>query len=244
MNIVLIEDSDLIGRNRVLLDGRRAQHIVNVLKAKVGDSIRAGRINGKWGDALVTGIIDFKVELEVEFVRPAPAPLPVTLLLALPRPKVLKRVLGAAVTMGVKEIFLFNSWRVDKSYWQTPLLKAEKLHEIALLALEQAVDTNLPKITTRPLFRPFAEDEVPNLSKDRDAWLMHPHSQPPPESTEQFTSAALKQHPGLIAIGPEGGFIPFEVELLIASGLKPVTFGPRIMRVEQAVPAALSRFII
>ena len=45
----------------------------------------------------------------------------------------------------------------------------------------------------------------------------------------------------MLAIGPEGGFIPYEVEKLVEAGLKPVHLGPRILRVETAVPVLLSR---
>lgn len=44
-----------------------------------------------------------------------------------------------------------------------------------------------------------------------------------------------------LAIGPEGGWIPYEVELLAKAGLTPVQLGDRILRVETAVTAMLSR---
>jgi RsmE family RNA methyltransferase len=242
MNIVLITASDFSGPKQVRLKERRARHIIKVLRAQVGEKIRIGLINGKIGEALILAVGESEVDLEIELTDPAPAALPVTLLLALPRPKVFKRVLSAAVTMGVKKIFIFNSWRVDKSYWQTPLLRPDKLNEICLLALEQAVDTRLPEITLKPLFRPFAEDEVPNLARDhKHARLLHPHS----NSTTNINGESLRA-PGsestLLAIGPEGGFIPFEVEMLEVAGLNRFSLGPRILRVEQAVPAALARF--
>ena len=56
----------------------------------------------------------------------------------LPRPKVFKRVLQGVAAMGVKRIILSSSWRVDKSYWQSPLLTPENLHKHLLLGLEQA----------------------------------------------------------------------------------------------------------
>ena len=175
MNIVIFEESDFIGEGRILLGGRRALHIVKVLKSQVGDRLRVGLLNGAVGYGEVVGVSGSRVELEVVLGHISPPPLAVRLLLALPRPKVLKRVLAAAVTMGVKEIFLFNSWRVEKSYWQSPWLQLDKLREIALLALEQAGgDTRLPEITLKNRFRPFVEDDVPLLAQGRDAWLLHP----------------------------------------------------------------------
>ena len=39
-----------------------------------------------------------------------------------------------------------------------------------------------------------------------------------------------------LAIGPEGGWVPFELELLAAQGFRPVSLGPRVLRVETVVP--------
>ncbi len=236
MNIVIFEEADFVGEQRVVLAGRRAIHIVKVLKSRVGDRLRVGRLNGAMGSGVIVELSSSNVVLEVDLDRSSPPPLPVRLLLALPRPKVLRRVLAAAVTMGVKEIFIFNSWRVEKSYWQSPWLEVDRLREIALLALEQAGDTRLPEIFLKNRFRPFVEDEVPLLAQDWDAWLLHPQA-------GTCLRDVSGQAPALVAVGPEGGFIPFEVEMLVASGLKSVSLGPRILRVEQAVPAILGNFM-
>ncbi len=243
MNIILINNSELINSVKVQLEDHRASHIIKIIKAKIGDKLRIGIVDGQLGEALVTDISTFKVELEIKLTALPPAPLPIILLLTLPRPKVLKRVLGSAITMGVKEIYLCNSWRVEKSYWQSPLLRPEKLTEISLTALEQAVDTVLPKIILKPRFRPFAEDEVPVLAQGRNARLLHPYPETSATTTTAAASTTQAPDSALIAIGPEGGFIPFEVEMLMAAGLKPTSFGPRILRVEQAVPCALAQFL-
>jgi len=44
-----------------------------------------------------------------------------------------------------------------------------------------------------------------------------------------------------LVIGPEGGFIPAEVDLLSRSGCRPVNLGERILRVETAVAALTGR---
>ena len=42
-------------------------------------------------------------------------------------------------------------------------------------------------------------------------------------------------------IGPEGGFIEYEIEKLKETGFEAVHLGPRILRVENAVPTILGR---
>ncbi len=45
----------------------------------------------------------------------------------------------------------------------------------------------------------------------------------------------------LICIGPEGGFIPFEIELLVSHGARIAHLGPRILSVDTAVACVLGR---
>jgi len=163
----------------------------------------------------------------------APAPLPLTLILALPRPKMLRRVLFSAASMGVKKLYLTNAARVEKSFWKSPLIHAERLHEQLMLGLEQAGDTLMPDVLLRPLFKPFAEDELPDIAKDTLALVAHPTAeQPCPREVNR---------PVTLAIGPEGGFIPYEIDTLVSTGFIPVSIGSRPLRVETVVPALLSR---
>lgn len=145
----------------------------------------------------------------------------------------LKRTLQTVATMGVKELWLINSWRVDKSYWSSPLLTEAGLREQLLLGLEQAGDTQLPRVQLRKRFKPFVEDELPALTTARRALVAHPYdAQPCPPAADE---------PTLLAVGPEGGFIPYEVEKLAEAGLTPIHLGARILRVETAVPVLLAR---
>jgi len=135
--------------------------------------------------------------------------------------------------MGVKRIFLINAFRVEKSFWTSPLLSQERIDEFLSLGLEQAKDTTMPEVQLRPLFKPFAEDELPAIIKDSLALVAHPAAQHPCPS--------LLNQAVTVTIGPEGGFIPYEIEKLISHGFKPVSLGQRILRVETVVPALLSK---
>ena len=171
--------------------------------------------------------------MDVSLVHPPPAPLPLTLILALPRPKVLKRILLSVTAMGVKRIFLLNSFRVEKSFWQSPVLQPENIQKQLVLGLEQARDTILPEVLLRPFFKPFTEDEAPELIKETLPLVAHPGSQAPcPRDIRK---------PVTLAIGPEGGFIPYEIEKLISCGFQAVHLGERILNIEAAVPSLVSR---
>ena len=47
-----------------------------------------------------------------------------------------------------------------------------------------------------------------------------------------------------MAVGPDGGWVPFEAELLEAHGFRPFSLGPRILRVETAVPVLLGQLAL
>ena len=132
---------------------------MDVHRASEGDEMTVGLLNGRMGLGHITSLSPEAMEMDVTLNVDSPPSLPLTLIMALPRPKVLKRVLRTISAMGVKRLFLINSWRVEKSYWQSPALEEEKIREQLILGLEQGKDTVLPEVTQRRLFKPFVEDE-------------------------------------------------------------------------------------
>ncbi len=235
MNLIILQESDFQSENRVEITDRRAKHIFEIHRAKIGDTLKVGLLNGLIGEGTVIEIDKTKIQLEINLTTPPPKPNDLILLLALPRPKMLKRIFQAITTFGVKQIYLINSYKVEKSFWESPWLKPDAIQNQLILGLEQARDTIIPSVELRPRFKPFVEDEVPALAKNRACWLPHPGSleglpkQLPP--------------PAMLAIGPEGGFIPYEVNLLQQQGFTPVHLGERILRVDTAVSACLSRLL-
>lgn len=235
MNLLLLDDADFTAPDAVRLTGRRLRHVREVHRAAVGDLLRVGRLDGPIGRGEVRSLDDDALEMSVTFDAEPPPPAPVRLLLALPRPKALRRVLQYIAAAGVKDVVLLNSWRVEKSYWGSPMLEPAALREQLLLGLEQGGDTRLPRLVEQRRFKPFVEDELPALLVDSLGLVAHP---PAPDPCPRAVTGHLT-----LAIGPEGGFIPYEVDALRAAGCQPVTLGPRALRVEHAVPALLGRLL-
>ncbi|WP_434626476.1 16S rRNA (uracil(1498)-N(3))-methyltransferase [Pseudomonas sp. Z1-29] len=233
MNLLLLEEADFIEPDRVILSDRRLTHMLEVHRSAVGDSLRVGRIGGLMGTAQVLRLEAREAELQVTLDQPPPAKLPLTLVLALPRPKMLRRVFQSVATMGVPRVVLVNSYRVEKSFWQTPFLEPEAIREQLILGLEQARDSVLPEIIIEKRFKPFVEDRLPAIVEGTLGLVGHPGNHPP-------CPRALTE-PVTLAIGPEGGWIPYEIDLLGKAGLQPVQLGERILRVETAVTALLAR---
>ncbi|VFQ44698.1 16S rRNA (uracil(1498)-N(3))-methyltransferase [Desulfoluna butyratoxydans] len=234
MNLILLFDDDFTHEpGTARLTGRRLRHVREVHRAEVGDTLTVGRLNGSLGAGTVLSLTKDAMELAVALDAPPPPPLPLTLILALPRPKVLNRVIIAATSMGVKRLVLLNAVRVEKSFWQSPRLAEENLLAQRVLGLEQAKDTRLPEILLKKRFKPFVEDELPAMARGTEQLAAHPYDAVP--------CPVRAKGPVTLAVGPEGGFIPYEMEKLKEAGFQAVSMGERILRVESAIPALLSR---
>ncbi len=232
MNLLLFRPEELRD-GRLMIADRRLQHLLQVHRAQPGDRVRVGEIGGLMGRGLIRELGPDRAVLACELDQPPPPKQALTLVLALPRPKMLRRILRAVAEFGVPELHLINSYRVEKSFWQTPVLAPDTIEQYLLQGLEQARDTVLPTVQLHKGFKPFAEDRLPSLLAARRGLLAHPGDYP---------ACPREVHgPALLVIGPEGGFIPYEVEKLQAAGCETVSLGPRILRVENAVTSLLGR---
>ena len=233
MNILLFTKADKIASSHVEIRGRRFEHLVQVLKIKAGDELRVGELNGHLGLGTILAVNDGAATISVALEHAPPKKLPLTLVLALPRPKMLRRILRTVAELGVCDLHLINSYRVEKSYWSTPALDEQKIQEYFIQGLEQARDTVLPRLHIHKRFKPFVEDELPSLMVNKRSLAAHPGDYPVcPRDIAQDT---------LLVIGPEGGFIPYEVEKLQEAGCEIVSLGSRILRVENAVTSIIGR---
>lgn len=237
LNLILLFPEDFVGggRERVVLRGRRLQHVREIHRAEVGGELRVGLVGDCVGRAEVDVLTDDRLEMRVRLLQPPPIALPATLVLALPRPLMLKRVLHSATAMGVKRIALIGARRVERSFWNSRVLREDAIAEQLVLGLEQARDTILPEVVLRTRFKRFVVDELPEWSQGSRKLVAHPGS----------NEACPRQVDGpvTLAVGPEGGFTDFEVETFQAEGFEAVHLGDRILRVETVVPALLSRLL-
>jgi 16S rRNA (uracil1498-N3)-methyltransferase len=232
VNLVLFESHEL--KNRTLeLSDYRFEHIRDVHRATVGDSLRIGELNGLCGVATITSFTDESLSLDVNLDTPPPPKLPLTLILALPRPKMLRRILRSVAELGVAELILINASRVEKSFWQSPVLSSDSAYRYFRQGLEQSRDTVLPILHIAKRFKPFIEDEFPAIATGKTALLAHPGlGEHCPHGLVEST---------VLVVGPEGGFIPYEVDMMMAAGCRGIHLGDRILRVENAVTTLVAK---
>lgn len=237
MNILLFRSQERVaGSSRIRLHGARAGHVRDIYGAQPGKRLRSGEIDGDIGEATLLSSDSDSVTLAFQPLRPPPQKRPLTVVLALPRPKMLRRMLRTVAEIGVRELHLVNAQRVEKSFWQSGLLANATLESYLISGLEQSVDTVLPRLYLHRGFRPFAEDRLPGLAATRRALLAHP-------GAESACPAGDGARDTLLMIGPEAGFVDFEVMLAQRAGLRPVSLGSRILRTETALSVVLGRFL-
>lgn len=233
MNQILLFTDDFIDDDTVLLKGRRLVHLNEILGTEKGDTIKAGLFNSKRGSAKIVLINDTEAHLRVSLQSDPPCKIPVTLIIALQRPKTMKKIFQYAASAGIGEIHVTRTWRVDKSYFDSPVVTEEGILTETALGLEQSLDTIPPEVTIHPQFKPFAEDLLPSIISGKTAIAAHPYA-------KTVCPHAIEGHT-VIAMGPEGGFIPYEIDMLEQIGFIPVTFGERILRTEFALPYLIGK---
>jgi RsmE family RNA methyltransferase len=239
MNCLILNEKDFDNNdpcsNTVTISGERLLHLLTILKARKSDSLKIGLLNGNLGTGIIKSISDTTAILETSLTLNPPPPLPLLLLCSLPRPKTLAKVLQTGTSLGIKRFIFMNSWRVEKSYWSNSLvMEPEKIKHHCILGLEQACDTILPSVGFKKLFKPFIEDEAGDLIKNTLPLVAHP---PAENSTHRNVSGEYVT----LALGPEGGFIDYEVALMEKQGFLPVTLGKRIIRTEFALATIVGR---
>lgn len=241
MNIIILTDSDWIDDNKYLVSGHRADHIRTILKLQKGDSLEIGLLDGPRGNAIIENIDDKGVlillENMLEQVNAGPN---IDIICALPRPQTLKKVLITCGMMQVRRLFLIRANRVEKSYYHSPLLNPENYQPFLIEGLSQGKFTRLPEVKIFERFKPFFEDEFPKIEYDigESCRKLLPDSEEGTNLNDVFDGSS---HNIILAIGPEGGWVPFEIELMQSLGFKKFSLGPWVLRVEHALTAALAQ---
>ena len=259
MNVILIKPEELDGysaaqnpedqkivtaHTTVYLSDWRAKHIIEILRAQIGNSVKIGIVNGKLGIAHITSLSRQSSEVTLK-IKPAdlslspPCPAPVRLFIALPRPKAARRIVQLASECGIKELHFFHCFKVEKSYWSSPLLHPVKLEEQIVIGLQQSVDTRLMNVYLHQRFKPFVEDQLPVILAEQALLIAHPAANA--LTKRAFMSQSESGLPLNIMLGPEGGFIPYELDKLMACNAKKIGLGDRIYRTETATALLLGK---
>ena len=230
MNLILLEPGEIQADGTAVLSGKRARHVREVLKAAPGEEIRVGVVDGAMGTAT---ILEDAKQLRLQCVltgQVPPAPR-VDLLLAMPRPKVMNRLWPVLASLGVGRILVSNAWKTERNYFDTHVLEREHIREGLIEGLQQARDTRLPQVSVHKQFKKLVEDKLDGFGPYAARLVAHPGAAAFPRERLAAVPAGGRV---LLAVGPEGGWTPYELELLGTRGFEAVSWGPRALRTDTA----------
>jgi 16S rRNA (uracil1498-N3)-methyltransferase len=220
--------ADEFSDNHAALTGTHADHLIRVLRARVGqefdivtgEMVRRGRI--------VT-IQPDRVEFELQEEIPAKPTLALTLLLAVFKFDRMEWAIEKCTELGASRIIPVIARRTDAHLAAASAKRAERWRRIALQASEQSRRATPPEIAA-----PIKLQEAISLTVTLRIVLA--------ESEQQtLLSEVLASHQHgevLLAIGPEGGWTEEELHLFQKSGWVSASLGSTVLRAETAAIAA------
>jgi 16S rRNA (uracil1498-N3)-methyltransferase len=226
-------DTALSTGQSLALQNDTAAHVAKVLRARVGDQLIMFNGDGREFSAAIESVRGSRVAVIVGEGAPLDreSPLGITLVQSVPRGDRMDLVVQKATELGVARIVPVLSQRsvvrLDKMQAES---KVQHWQAVAVSACEQCGRNRLPVIEAAQPLLNYLGDSVASgprwvLEPDTEALAQMPHSIAGPVE---------------IAIGPEGGFAPEELEGFRVAGFSRVGLGPRILRAETAAIAALA----
>jgi 16S rRNA (uracil1498-N3)-methyltransferase len=218
---------DLPGRRGEIVSVGTADshHARKVLRLREGDEIALFDGNGReWLARMVDGEGErILLRLESEILEPeVEPPLEAVLYQSLLRPERMDWVVQKATELGVATLHPFVSERSDLR--DPGQRRLERWRRIAVESCKQCGRRRLPHI--EPL------GELPPAPQDAAlALLLQPGARSIP-----LARLCDRASPGpvLLAVGPESGFTPLEIEAHEGAGWQATELGPRVLRADSA----------
>lgn len=241
MNIIILFESDKQDNGLYHLSDYRAEHIRSILKSQINDRLEIGILNGQQGTASVQSITENEIILsDVQLEETLQNNITIDIIVALPRPQTVKKVLFISAMMGVRNIFFIRSNRVEKSFFHSPLLEEKNYNRFLIDGLQQGKKTLLPMVSIHDKFKPFMQDSLRLFYKERQEQPLM--LLPELEISDTLLDVYDKKNKHvLVAIGPEGGWVPFETEMMTSLGFHKFKLGGWTLRVEYALTACLAQ---
>ena len=220
--------ADEVSGNRAALVGEHADHLVRVLRARVGQDfdiagggmVRRGRI-----DVVGDGRVEFDLGEEISRARMTE----ITLVLAVFKFDRMEWAIEKCTELGVSRIVPVIARRTDLHLAAASAKRAERWQRIARQAAEQSRRDAPPEIAA-----PIKVAEALNLPGGLRIVLA--------ESEEQtLLRDILRQNADdgvVMAVGPEGGWTQSELQSFQNSGWISASLGNIILRAETAAMAA------
>jgi RsmE family RNA methyltransferase len=228
MNLILFEPHEL--DTPLIWSDPRSEHVTQILHMGVGDEFAAGVIEGPIGRARITSMHEGMMALAFEWGETPPPLPPLTLIVGLPRPPTARKVLNEVTSLGVGAMHFVVTELGEKNYAQSPLWSSGEWRRHVINGAQQAVDTHLPEVT----YALRLSDVIATLPPAGARIALDNY-----DASRRLQDVPL-QPPVAIAIGPERGWSPRELQTLRDNGFELAHLGTRVLRVETASVAAVA----
>ncbi len=226
-------------QGQILLTQEQQHYLGRVLRLGAGDRFIAMDGLGKWWLAQLEG--DQAQILEALVVQ-TELSASITLMVALPKGNGFDEVVRCCTELGVSVIAPVVS---DRTLLNPSPQKLERWRRIAQEAAEQSERAFVPEILEPVAFGTSLSSVVHYSSSVNNQQYIcvargnSPHLRNCLHNKGYSTNDQGKRTI-IIAIGPEGGWTPKEVECAVEAGFQPVSLGRRILRAVTAPIVALS----
>ena len=222
--------------DRYVITGADHNHIKNVLRMKVGDTILISA-NGK-SDLCEIEIIDndeIVAPIIEEDYQNTELPLQIRLFQGLPKSDKMELIIQKAVELGVYSITPIEMKRcIVKLDDKKKKSKQTRWQAISESAAKQSKRNTIPEINETVSYKAAL-----NAAKELDLLLVPYENEDGILSTKEAL-AELKEAKSVgIIIGPEGGFDDAEIEAAKDAGGRIISLGKRILRTETAAITAV-----
>jgi 16S rRNA (uracil1498-N3)-methyltransferase len=221
--------ADEFSDNRAAITGKHADHLVRVLRVRVGQEFDIAT-GAKVHQGRVLNVADGRVEFELGEEVPASITTAVTLLLSIFKFDRMEWAIEKCTELGVSRIVPVIARRTDIHLASASVKRAERWRRIALQAAEQSRRSSPPEITG-----PLRLQEAAGLSADCRIVLAESEKR---TQLRDILSSAADTRETLLAIGPEGGWAEDELQLFQQTGWTSASLGETILRAETAAIAA------
>jgi RsmE family RNA methyltransferase len=233
MNTLLLSPKDILETGLYCIkDKFRMDHIKNVLKLKVGDSLKVCFINKGTGKGSLLSIENdlIKIKTPVDQFLKMQEPW-CDLFIGLSRPQTCKKILELGTSLGANSFEFFGADLSEKSYAQSKLFKNQAYDEFILKGLSQSATLyKKPSLTLSPIIN------LKNYENKSQKIVLSPYT----KNKLNHLNINFSQ-PLLIAIGPERGWSKNELKNFNNQEFLEVSLSSSILRVEAATIAILSQ---
>jgi len=227
---------EMIKGNRIVITGKEAHHILDVMRLKESDKVITfdgsgreyiGVVKETDRRSLVVEILERRVARQIEALE-------ITLIQALTKKEKIDYIVEKATELGVHRVVpVFTERAIPVWDDEKRRSHVDRWRKIAREASKQCGRSSIPEISEIEDFG----SAVTRMS-DKELRLIAVLS----EETVPISSAisGLKPKSVVIAIGPEGDFTQAETDAAKKAGFKPVSLGLRVLKSDTAGLAALA----